>query len=366
MKTNGFPEIKEVMSVPHYRPAVSVILPIKPKIGLDAEAHKDIKFATDRVERLLKDQYSEEITETIIQKINKLIGETTFPAGKKGLALYASPLFANIYFLDTDVPERIIVDESFEIRDLLFNRKEEKHFLLFVLSSERCKLFMHTGQQLMPVKLESPNSVDAYWNDETERVSNFTDPVVFKTNQVEKFIRQMDKELVQTLRTHDLPVFLMGSKTILGLYKRVTHLTSHIQGIVEGNFEESTISELMESLQPVYDQWKRQQQQGLLRQIEDAANQKKLSVGIQDVWKTAYDKKGRLLVVERNYVAAGEHVSAGKIVYKPTVAQNDFHSSNDVVDDVIEMVLQNGGDVAFTEDGFLSGFDHIALIQYYS
>jgi len=366
MKTNGFPEIKEVMSVPHYRPAVSLILPIKPKIGLDAETHKEIKFATDKVERLLKSQYSEEISGNIIRKINKLISDTTFPAGKKGLALYASPLFAKLYFLDTEVPERIIVDESFEIRDLLFNRKEEKHYLLFVLSSERCKLFIHTGQQLMPIKMESPNSLEAYRNDETERVSNFTDPVVFKTNQVEKFIRQMDKELVQTLRTHDLPVFLMGSKTILGLYKRITHLTSHIQGIVEGNFEESTISELLESLQPVYNQWKLQQQQGLLRQIEDAANQKKLSVGIQDVWKTAYDKKGRLLVVERNYVAAGEHVSAGKIVYKPTVAQNDFHSSNDVVDDVIEMVLQNGGDVAFTEDGFLSGFDHIALIQYYS
>jgi len=366
MKTNGFPEIKEVMAVPHYRPAVSIILPMKAKIGLESEVKKEVKFATDKVERMLKDQYSQETTSTVMHKIYELIKDASFPSHKKGLAIYASPLFAKMYFLDTEVPERIIINESFEIRDLLLNRKEEKHYLLFLLSGEKCKLFMHTGQELLPVKLEAPNAIDAYWNDEVERVSNFTDPVVYKNNQIEKFIRQMDKELINMLRTHPLPVFLMGSKSILGLFKTITHANSHIQGIVEGNFEESTLAEISSSLQPVYDHWKQKQQEQLLHQIESAANQKKLAVGIQDVWKTAYEKKGRLLVVERNYVAAGEHVAAGKIVYKPTVAQNDFHSSSDVVDDVIEMVLQNGGDVAFTEDGFLSGFDHIALIQYYS
>jgi hypothetical protein len=295
-----------------------------------------------------------------------LVSETAFPAGKKGLALYASPLFAKIYFLDTEVPERIIIDDSFEIRDLLLNRKEEKHYLLFLLSSEQCKLFMHTGDQLLPVKLEAPNTIDAYWNDEVERVSNFTDPVVFKAKQVEKFIRQMDKELLHVLRHHTLPVFLMGSKSILGLFHTVTHTSTQIKGEVEGNYEDATLSELSAALNPVYEQWKKTVEQDLLLQVEEAAGQKKLAVGIQDVWKNAYEKKGRLLLVEKHYVASGEHVAAGKIVYKPTVAQNDFHSAHDVVDDVIEMVIQNGGDVSFVADGMLSGYDHIALIQYYS
>jgi hypothetical protein len=366
MKANGYPEIKEVLEAPHYRPAVSLILPIQTKIGMEAETHRDLKFALDKTERLLKEEYPLEIVHRVMHKMDTLIAETIFPAGKKGLALYASPLFAKLFFLDTDVPERIIIDDSFEIRDLLLNRKEEKHYLLFVLSSEKCKLFMQTGQQLLPVKLEAPNSIDAYWNDEMERVSNFTDPVVYKTNQVEKFIRQMDKELLHVLNNHPLPVFLLGSKSILGVYKSITHASNHIKGVVEGNYEDASIHELSAALQPVYEDLKRQKQQQMLQMVEDAANQKKLSAGIQDVWKNAYEKKGRLLLVEKNYVASGEHVAAGKIVYKPTVAQNDFHSSHDVVDDVIEMVIQNGGDVAFMDDGSLAGYDHIALIQFYS
>jgi hypothetical protein len=366
MKTNGLEQIKEVIQMPHYRPAVSLIMPMNPQIGMDNEMRQALNFAIDKIERLLRQEYPDEVTEKVLRKINALVASTGFPTNKKGLALYASPIYARLFFLDVEVPERIVVNESFEIRDLVFNRKEEKHYLLFVLSSEKCKLFIHDGQRLMPVKLEAPNSVDAYWNDETERVSNFTDPVVFKTTQVEKFIRQMDKELQSMLRTHPVPVFLMGSRSILGMFKSISHTNGRVKGVVEGNYEDATITELEQALQPRYQEWKLQQQQELLHQIEQAGNQKKLSIGIQDVWKSAYEKKGRLLVVEKNFVAAGEHVAAGKIVYKPTVSQNDFHISNDVVDDVIEMVIQNGGDVAFTEDGFLTHFDHIALIQFYS
>ncbi len=366
MKANGYTEIKEVMEVPHYRPAVSLILPIQTKIGIEAETQKELKFTLDKTERLLKEAYPAEVVRSVMSKINTLVAGTMIPAGKKGLAIYASPIFSKLYFLDTDVPERIIIDDSFEIRDLLLNRKEEKHYLLFVLSSEKCKLFMHTGEQLMPVKLEAPNSIDAYWNDEVERVSNFTDPVVYKTKQIEKFIRQMDKELIHVLNNHPLPVFLLGSKSILGVYNSITHASNHIKGVVDGNYEEATLNELSLAVQPVYEGWKMSKQQEMLLMVEDAASLKKLSAGIQEVWKNAYEKKGRLLLVEKNYMASGEHVSAGKIVYKPTVAQNDFHSSHDVVDDVIEMVIQNGGDVAFMDDGSLSGYDHIALIKFYS
>jgi hypothetical protein len=366
MKEQLSPEIKEVMNALHYRPAVSVILPFETKVGLMAEVQKELKYALDKTERQLREQYPAEMVATVMHKINDLTAEIKIPAGKKGLAIFASPVFSKLMFLEEKVPARIVIDDSFEVRDLVFSKKQKQQYLLFLLSSERCKLFMGDGRELIPVKLPSPDSIDAYWNDETERVANFTDPDEYKTTQVEKFIRQMDKDLLQILNSHRLPVFVMGSKTILGLYKTITHAGIHISGFVDGNFEEASVPQLLTALTPVYNSWKLKQQQQLLEQIEQAANEKKLCCGIQDVWEEASAKKGRILVVEKNFVAAGEHVAEGKIVYKPTSGQNDFHTSNDVVDDVIELVLQNGGDVAFTDDGLLSKFDHIALIKYYA
>jgi hypothetical protein len=38
---------------------------------------------------------------------------------------------------------------------------------------------------------------------------------------------------------------------------------------------------------------------------------------------------------------------------------------NDVVDEVIEKILEQGGDVAMVGDGLLEKFGRIALIRYY-
>ena len=45
-------------------------------------------------------------------------------------------------------------------------------------------------------------------------------------------------------------------------------------------------------------------------------------------------------------------------------SNNPFYIK-DAVDDIMEKVLQNGGDVEFVENGVLKDYERIALIQYY-
>lgn len=366
MKEKLTAEIREVMDAVHYRPAVSIILPFEPKISLVATVQKELKYAVDKVEKQLKAQYPPDQTAAVMQRIAALTQDIEIPPRKKGLALFASPLFSKLLFLDAEVPSRIVIDESFEIRDLVFSRKEQMQYLLFLLSSEHCKMYLGSPEGLLKVKLESPDSLEAYWIDAADRVSNFSDPEAHKSNQVEKFIRQMDRELTQLIQQHHVPIFVMGSKTILGLFKTITHNATAVAGYTEGNFDAATEPQLLRAIEPVVQAWKRKRQNELLQQIEQAANEKKLAIGIQDVWTAAFEKNGRLLVVEKGYSAAGEHVADGKIVYKPTAESNEFHLANDVVDDVIERVLQSGGDVAFTDDGLLQQQQHIVLLKFYA
>ena len=55
--------------------------------------------------------------------------------------------------------------------------------------------------------------------------------------------------------------------------------------------------------------------------------------------------KGRLLVVAKNYMYAAEHGDSEDIIYKAAEPYNKFSHIKDAVDDVIEKVLENGGDV---------------------
>jgi hypothetical protein len=62
---------------------------------------------------------------------------------------------------------------------------------------------------------------------------------------------------------------------------------------------------------------------------------------------------------------AAQHGSSEDKIYETVEPYNRFSYIKDAVDDVIEKVLENGGDVEFVDEGILKDYNHIALIQYY-
>jgi hypothetical protein len=86
---------------------------------------------------------------------------------------------------------------------------------------------------------------------------------------------------------------------------------------------------------------------------------------MKDVWNAAMNHKGRLLMVEKNFMYAAEHGGSEDEIYKAAEPYNKFSYIKDAVDDVIGKVLENGGDVEFTDKDVLKDYQHIALVQYY-
>jgi hypothetical protein len=360
-------QLKQVMDAVHYRPAVSVILPFHTKSNLNSEFKHSLKFSLDEVERRLLSDFPQELTRVVMQKLHHLSDALIINTTKKGVALYASPVFEQLVYLDTEVEAKIVIDESFEVRDLVYNRKElQLHYLLLLLSGDECRLFLGNHQRLMQVKMQVPSTLDDYAKDAPERVANFSDPGVYKEKLIEKMIRNVDKELTDVLHEHPLPVFVLGSNSILGIFRSVTHNTRTIVELIEGNYLDKNINQLRQLLQPHLSQWKHQLQVKLLQQIEEAANQKKLAAGMEQIWPCIQDKNGRLLVVEKDFKVSGEQIQYGKIEFKETNTKHSFSEAQDAVDDAIELVLKNGGDVAFVDKGLLAAYNHIALIKFYS
>ncbi|MBK6634610.1 MAG: hypothetical protein IPG38_10090 [Chitinophagaceae bacterium] len=62
---------------------------------------------------------------------------------------------------------------------------------------------------------------------------------------------------------------------------------------------------------------------------------------------------------------AAERGSSDEIIYKAIKPYNRYSYIKDAVDDVIEKVLENGGDVEFVDEGVLKEYQHIALILFY-
>jgi hypothetical protein len=359
------PEIKELIEVAHYRPSVSVILPFEPKMIRKEELQHSLKFAASKVAQELLKNYTDELSYLVMQKLDKCIKNLNFNTHKKSVAIFISPVFEKVLYLDVAVEERIMVDGSFEIRDLVYSKKQIHKYLVLLLSGNGSKIYMGNTESFVRIVSSSPESIRAYVNDVPERVANFSDMSERKENVMEKFLFHIDNTLDMILNAYRLPLFVLGTERIIGHFKAISKHSAVVIDYVHGNYEETTLEELKEKLSPYIADWKKVKEKDLLKQLEEAAGKKKLAMGMKDVWREAMNNKGRLLVVEKNYMYAAEHSSTDDVIYKATKNYNKYSYVKDAVDDAIEKVLENGGDVEFTNENVLTEYHHIALIQYY-
>jgi hypothetical protein len=358
-------EIKEVMEAVHYRPAVSVIMPFEPKMSLKTELIHSLKTAADKVERDLLENYPGELGALVMQKLRAIIKDLNFTTHKKSIAIYVSPVFEKILYLDITVEEKIIVDESFEIRDLVYSKKQLHKYLVLLLSNKVSRIYLGNTQTFVRIVSDTPESVSAYVNDVPERVANFSDKSERKEIMMDKFLLHIDNSLDIILNAYHLPLFVVGAERVLGHFKKLSKHTAAVIDYVHGNYEEATIPELKKLLEPYIADWKIVRQKDLLNQLDEAASSKKLVFGMRDVWREAMGHKGRLLVVEKNYMFAAQHGGSEEMIYKATEPYNKFSYIKDAVDDLIEKVLENGGDVEFVDKEVLKDYHHIALVKFY-
>ncbi|OCX54015.1 hypothetical protein BEL04_07000 [Mucilaginibacter sp. PPCGB 2223] len=359
------PEIHEVINAVHYRPALSIILPLEPHIGLETEIAHTLKITADKAERELHRYYPDEQCRVVTQKLQRLIAGVDIPVKKKGMALFVSPLFEKVLYLDYPVMEKLVVDESFKVRDLLYDAKQDVRFILLVLSALESKVFLGDHTTLTPLPSNIPGSIYAYMTDMPERISNFSDIGEHKQIVIDKFLHHIDEELGNLINERHLPVLVLGAERILGQFKKLSRNTRSVMAYVDGNYENATIVELTELVRPHLRALKMTRQQELLQRLDKAAGQHRIATGIQQVWRDAHDGKGQLLIVEKNYRFAAQHGPEPGIIEAATEPYDHFAYIRDAVDDAMEKVLISGGDVEFTEDGALEHFDHIALIKYY-
>ncbi len=353
------------MGAVHYRPAVSLILPFEPLKQPYTKLAYSLKLALHKVEDELMENFPADLALVVIKKLRQQMQDINFKSDKKSVAFYASPVFEKTLYLDVPVEEKIIVDESFEIRDLVYSRKQLHKYLVLLLTGKESRIFLGNGKTLVRLIPDNPETVYAYINEAPERVANFSDMNERKEMMMDKFLHHIDKGLEGILNTHPLPLFVMGTERILGHFNKITRHAAAVVEYVRGNYLGYHVPELMEVLQPAILQWQKKREQDLLAQLDAARSRQRMVSGIIPVWREAMQGNGRLLVIEKNYMFPAQRVAGDLEIEALTTPFNELSYIRDAVDDVIEKVLQNGGDVEFVEEGLLKEAGQIALIQHY-
>ena len=347
-------------------PAISLILPVHPQfpdVKLDSEHMISV---LKNIEKQLNGRYGLERTQLMIQKVKNVISTIELKHLLKTLIIYVSPETEKVISLPYAVEEKIIIDSSFEVRDLIYAAQKNIKYLLVIISQKGVKTFNGDLFELKSIEFpDMPENVKDVSNEHSFPGLDYLDNKAFDEKNLHNYLRFIDDVLEKSLKQNDIPVIIMGNVKILGYFRQFTQNAKRIIGYVDGNYEHISLPEIKSKAEPIIQKRLLDNEANAISELEEAVNSNKYNAGITEVWRSAAEGKGRLLLVEKNYSVRARRGLDEYTIYPDDSETNLHNVLSDAVDDVIELILKKNGEVIFVDNGKLKSFERIALINRY-
>lgn len=361
-----YPAISEQKQIkndlPRHVPAVSIILPFEPKMTSKSELERGLKSVLKSIDFLLMNNYSDESATLVSHKLQVLVQHLNYFTHKRSIAIFVSPFFEKVLYLDFQVEEKIAVTNELGIRDILSCRKQTIKCLLMLLSSKASKMYYSNGVRFILLK---SNIRDLPSRSKSALGKTLDLPFYIKTEKIKqlRFLHHMDEGLSIILKSYQLPVFVIGRDEIVNRFKNITKNSSNIVKYIQGNYLHATESEIEEMMHPYITEWEKIKQANTLQILKYAEGDHKLASGITESWAAAVHKNSRLLVIEKDFMYS--QATDGSFHHNEIPIWHKPFYIKDKVDSVIEKVLESGGAVELVDNDMLKDYDHIATVKFY-
>ncbi|MDB5275854.1 MAG: hypothetical protein JWR61_809 [Ferruginibacter sp.] len=358
MKTVLQSSADNIVADMHYHPLISIQMSFDPKMVLKSKLVEKLNTIECRVEQQLLDKYNGDTAMLMIDKLRTLIAGLNYNTHKKSIAIYLSPVFEKVLYLEIDVQEKVTIDGAFDIRELVHQKKKEPSFLVMLLTNKESRIYRGNNGSLIRIVTTTPKPLPSYNKNATA-----ADLEDVKQSMLDHFLQHAHNALGIILKAYPLPLFILGNEELLNQFKTVSRGGHPVVGYIYEEVADATVQEIQKKITGHIADWKSIQGKYIACRLEKAARDGRFVAGIKNVWKNAIHHKGSLLLVEKSYPYPNQQDTGEEILLH---IMEPYHPSSyikNTVDEIIEKVFENGGDVEFVEDNFLAAYGHIVLMQ---
>ena len=343
-------------------PSVGIVLPFEPKMSNTRELKSILKILLAKVEREMMAAFPAYEAIPVIIRLQKIFKNLNYATHKKSLAIFVTPGLEKIFYMNIAVKERLMIDSSFRVRDLVNCKTTNPEYLVLFIHSLYSKMWLGNGSSLKLIKSNVNRNPIVLPMGPSERSTDSSEPSASNERQLKNFENQMDDGLSVVLRAYPLPVFVIGPIDILDSFSKITSNATSTVAFIHDNCEDPGEQGIKESVKPFIANWQEVKEKMMMGDLKKASHNGKLVFGIDAVRNAAKSFNSSLLAIERKFSFPVEPIELGRVdlgkVYSP-----DFYIK-DSVDAIIQKVLENGGNVEWMHPGSLSDYDHIALIRH--
>ncbi len=340
-------------------PCVSVI------VNKVAPSPKNEKFriavknaVRQAIEKLKEKGYDKRLVQKFADRLMQIAEELKYERDFQGVAIFLSPSYEEVITLPYKVKDKVVVDNTFEIRDLLRTLNRSFQYNAIVLSKKKTRFFEGFSKDLQEVfSSDIPEGVDYYFN---IRVSDRIDPAKRESEAMKLYVKDLD-DFLRLYSDMYTPLIVLGDKKLVGYFRTHTKRPKKVIGEIYGSYDDERVSVIRDKINEKLDEYIKIRDQQLMERIKDDIDAYNYVSGIQEVWTAAAMKEARILLVEQGYSVEGYSVKDGLflLLVKPENEEYDYHE--DAIDDLTEMVLLQGGEVYFVSEGLLKDYDRVLL-----
>lgn len=345
----------------HQYPCVSILLPTHRTAPANQKDAIRLKNLAKEAEERLRQEFDKREIDALVQRIHELVDSVDVQHNLDGLGLFVNNEFAEKINLPFSVRERVIIDHTFATRDLIMGMNRAFRYYLLKLTGKSAHLYEAYRENLRELHENGfpheyqPAEVDHHRGDRSEPQHD---------SHYKEFLNQVDKRFNEVHNMNPMDLVVLGLTRNLATYRDVADHKDRILHEVEGNYEHLSTHDLGKLVWPEVKDLLREMRHKVLDELGAAVGAKKAVSGIDEVWQLSNTGRAGTLVVEEGYFQPGlidranGHLTLTEDAKAPGVV-------DDVVDEIAEFVMHQGGRVVFVEDGRLADHQRIALILRY-
>ncbi|MFF3753698.1 chemotaxis protein [Streptomyces sp. NPDC002018] len=370
MDSNGLtPEILRELRRPRPHPAVSLTMPTDrrdPRAEQDAVRLRNLLTEADR--RLEADPDVDKRAHAMVKgRLDRAVAEVDLRHTLDGLLLLADSQEHRIWYLPREVPERVVLGDSYVTRNLVAATEQSRPYWALGVAADRATLWTGSGESLREHRGDGfPMSPpEESWD--VEREERIGDrPSTFTDEETRKFLRSVDEAAGAVLASRPRPLFLVGLAPALALLEEAGNATRSAAGrLVKGGLVDGPAPVLRKELRPVAEEYARREREGALTRLDEARGRRTFAAGLDEVWESVGERRAELVALEDHFhrtagVRDGHLVPLDDAPGATGLGHDGIR--DDIVDELVETALDGGAEVVFLPDGTLAAHDRVAAV----
>lgn len=343
-------------------PAVTLLSPLQRHRPGNPEDPIRLRNLADRARHRLEEELGARESARVVARLEAGIESIDLRNPGDGVAIFATPTETHVLTLPFGVPERVVVNDAFDTRDLARGLARGPRYRVLALAEKPTRLLESAGSTLAEVHTAGfPMFVEGAHGEPLEsggypRHSSRSD------EEQRRFFRQVDQALSAHAASDPLPFVIAGTERDVAYFDEVTSHREMIIGRLAGNHELTSPDRLAELVAPIIDEHLAKQRAAAVAEVVEAIGAGRAVVGIKPVWERAMEGRGRVLLVEDGF----EYPA--RIVDRRLEPAGDADAPgvlDDATDTLVDIVLEMGGDVVFVEPDALGVHGPVALLLRY-